>query len=60
MKKSGNARSLAYMIKLFWFVSWVFNFIKLWMCDFEAPFKEEFIHTIGMFVPLTSLITMWF
>lgn len=38
---------------------WIFNFVKLVSCDFEAPFKEEAIHLIGAFIPPASIITCW-
>jgi hypothetical protein len=37
-------------------VSWVFNLIKLTHCDFEAPYKCEIIHGIGI-IPPVALVT---
>ncbi|MDK9709202.1 MAG: hypothetical protein OEL83_19335 [Desulforhopalus sp.] len=34
------------------------NFIKLISCDFEAPYKAEIIHGIGI-VPAVGGITGW-
>ena len=40
-------------------VAFIWNLIKLSQCDFNAPYKEEVIHAIGLFVPPASLITCW-
>ena len=40
-------------------VSWFVNLIKLFGCDFEAPYRQEAIHTIGL-LPGVSMITCWF
>ena len=40
-------------------VAWIVNLVKLLSCDFDAPYKEEFIHAIGM-IPGVSMITCWF
>lgn len=37
---------------------WVKNIIKLSECDFESPYKAEFIHTAGL-VPPVGAITGW-
>ena len=37
---------------------WVKNLIKLNECDFEAPYKAEIIHTIGLIPPI-GMITGW-
>ena len=37
---------------------WVKNIIKLSECDFEAPYKAEIIHTVGLF-PLVGAVTGW-
>jgi hypothetical protein len=41
-------------------ICWVCNLIQLFKCDFEAPFKEEVIHLIGVFIFPASVITVWF
>lgn len=48
-------------------IFWVFtlgcyvnNIIDLFACDFEAPFKEEIIHLIGLAIPPASIITCWY
>jgi len=38
--------------------SWVGNLIKLTDCDFEAPYKCEAVHAIGL-IPIVSLVTVW-
>jgi len=37
---------------------WVKNIVKLTQCDFEAPYKAEAIHTIGI-IPPVGMITGW-
>jgi len=37
---------------------WVKNLIKLSDCDFEAPYKAEIIHTVGL-IPPVGAITGW-
>lgn len=37
---------------------WVKNIIKLSSCDFEAPYKAEVIHGIGI-IPPVGMITGW-
>ena len=37
---------------------WVKNIIKLADCDFEAPYKAEVIHVVGL-VPPVGMITGW-
>ena len=38
---------------------WVVNAYKLSNCDFEANYRCEVIHVIGLFGPL-SWVTVWF
>lgn len=38
---------------------WVMNLVKLTRCDFEAPWKGEIIHVVGLAGP-ASLVTVWF
>jgi hypothetical protein len=45
---------LAYMM-----ISWVVNIVKLFGCDFAEPYKQEFIHFIGL-LPGLSMITCWY
>jgi len=37
---------------------WVKNIIKLSNCDFEAPYKAEIIHGVGLIPPI-GMITGW-
>ncbi len=39
-------------------VGWVKNIIKLSECDFEAPYRAEVIHAIGI-IPPVGMITGW-
>lgn len=43
----------------FFIVSYIMNIVKIIGCDFEASYKEEIIHAIGIFVPPLSMITAW-
>ena len=36
-------------------VGWVKNPIKLTDCDFEAPYKAEVIHTVGLVPPIGAI-----
>lgn len=40
--------------------SWIWNAVKFASCDFESDFKCEVIHGAGVFIPMASLITVWF
>ena len=37
---------------------WVKNIIKLSECDFEAPYKAEVVHGVGI-VPFVGMVTGW-
>ena len=39
-------------------VGWVKNLIKLTDCDFEAPYKAEVIHAVGI-IPVVGTFTGW-
>ena len=43
---------------LFAFASWCTNLYKFVNCDFEAPYKAEALHGIGVVTPI-SLVTAW-
>ncbi len=38
---------------------WVMNAIKLTDCDFEADYKCEVAHAIGLIGPSVALVTVW-
>ena len=40
-------------------ITWIGNLVKLTKCDFQANYKCEVIHGIGL-VPAISLVTFWF
>ena len=46
------------IIFLFGGISWLVNGYKFIQCDFEAPYKAEVVHGIGVFTPL-CLVTAW-
>lgn len=39
---------------------YVNNAYDLSQCDFESPYRCEVIHGVGVALPPTSLVTMWF
>jgi hypothetical protein len=39
-------------------IGWVKNVIKLANCDFEAPYKAEVGHTVGL-IPPVGMVTGW-
>jgi hypothetical protein len=39
-------------------IGWCKNIYKLTQCDFEAPYKAEVIHTVGI-IPVVGWITGW-
>lgn len=41
-------------------VAYVVNVIKFIQQDFEAPYKSEVIHGIGVVVPPAASVTVWF
>ncbi len=41
-------------------VPYGWNAAKFINCDFESPFKCEAVHGIGIVVPPSSFITVWF
>ena len=40
--------------------AWFVNFYKVTQCDFEAPYKSEVLHGLGVFCPPAAIITVWF
>lgn len=55
-----TASGCAIIIWLIFALCWLTNAVKLVNCDFDAPYKEEIIHTIGLVVPPASIVTVWF
>ncbi len=41
-------------------ICWGVNLGKLIQCDFDAPYKGEIVHAIGVVIAPASLITVWF
>lgn len=37
---------------------WIQNLIKLSECDFQAPYKCEIVHTVGL-IPPVGMVTGW-
>ncbi len=55
MKITGMILVLFYIIMC---TGWVKNVIKLSNCDFEAPYKAEIVHGVGL-VPYVGMVTGW-
>ena len=51
-------RIIMFFVFAFCVVGWIQNIIKLSECDFEAPYKAEVIHTIGILPPV-GIFTGW-
>lgn len=58
--EAGLAGCLPVIIWAYFVIAWVVNLIKFINCDFEAPYKEEIIHAIGVFSGFGAGITVWF
>jgi len=41
-------------------IPYIWNAATFFNCDFEADYKCEIIHSIGVVVPPLSYITVWF
>ena len=39
-------------------VSWGVNIYKLLKCDFQAPYKCEIVHLVGL-IPPAAIVTVW-
>lgn len=50
---------LGLLVPIFTIGCWIVNIVKLVNCDFEAPYKQEIIHAIGL-IPGVSIVTCWF
>ena len=37
-------------------IGWVKNVIKLAECDFQAPYKAEVIHAVGLIPPVGAIV----
>lgn len=42
------------------FAPWLINGYKFINCDFEASYRCEIIHGLGVVMPPASLFTVWF
>lgn len=43
---------------IFGAVCYVGNVVKLTRCDFNAPYKGEIVHAVGL-IPAVSIVTVW-
>lgn len=64
MSKNKNAEMIVGLFALVMIVvgvlSWGINAYKFVNCDFEANYKCEAIHATGVFIPPSSVLTVWF
>ncbi len=51
---------LGLVITILFMLSWLWNAYKVSECDFEAPYRCEVIHGVGLIVPPLSFATVWF
>lgn len=49
---------IAMVVILVGAVGWIKNVIKLTECDFEAPYKAEVVHGLGI-IPPVGMVTGW-
>ena len=47
------------LLVLLWIPTYVWNIVKLCNQDFEAAYKNEVVHAIGVGLPPASVITVW-
>jgi len=45
---------------IFSVLSWPINLYRLTGCDFESDYKCEIMHGVGVVIPPSSFITVWF
>ena len=63
MKNQRGFTLLELIIVLFFTIGpicWIWNAVKLASCDFNADYRCEVIHGVGLILPPTSVITVWF
>jgi len=51
---------LVFAIWVYFIIAWVVNLVQFINQDFEAPYKGEVIRAVGVFIPPTASITVWF
>lgn len=51
---------IAVIIIVFLIGGWILNAIKFASCDFESDYRCEVLHGVGVFIPPTSIVTVWF
>ena len=58
-KQKGNIMKVI-LVLIFLAAPWVVNAYKFAHCDFEAAYKCEVIHGIGIFIAPAAWVTVWF
>jgi hypothetical protein len=59
MKKLPLSALIPFLIYIYVIAAWIANLVQLINCDFNAPYRQEAIHAIGL-LPGVSMITCWF
>jgi hypothetical protein len=49
---------IVFLLLYLW--SYIYNAVELINCDFKSDYKCEVVHSVGVVVPSTSIITVWF
>ncbi len=62
LKRAGNTLALILGIAATTLVMliWPANLYRLTQCDFEENYKCEVLHSLGVIIPPTAIITVWF
>lgn len=60
MNNDSKVGWVIFLIYAVFALAWVINLVKLFNCDFEPSYKEEIIHTVGVVVAPTAIITVWY
>lgn len=57
---SGYCSLIVLLIWIYGVIAWIVNLFKFVTCDFDAPWKDEIIRAVGLFIPPCSMVTCWF
>jgi len=62
--KSQTGYTLTGLLVVLWISfsisTWIWNATKLASCDFDAPYRCELIHGVGLVLPPLAIVTAWF
>ena len=60
MESKSKTFGCAVLLWIIFGIAWAVNLVKFIQCDFDAPYKEEIIHAVGIIFPPTAILTAWF